>query len=508
MKQFQVKTAWLVVLLLLVGIACQLTSPTPASWSGTPTAQARAATNTAIALTQQANFREVITLTPIELPVEEQRTPTLQPTAEVDGPWLVFPALEAGVLYAYDVESKTTLEIFLPEPIFENDLIHGLSPDGVTLVVRAGSPLETDELALYKIDLPSTEVTKLSPLLSLSLQRKIVNEEGTRAFETLQTITRPDGLAWSPDGRFLAFTAALDNESSDLYVVDTLNERIERLNGLFSQNATPFWSPGSNWLISQELGSFTEETGWRAEFVSGLRVPGYIDQNTLYIPLRGSQGEVFVDWINAQNFISYSQTAEGAHTLRRINVETKVATMIFQGLFNQAAFDPVSRSLAFTLSYDAGAPSGLVGGIYFLGPESSTYRLLRAGDWKRLSWEPGGMFVAVGSQGVFAFTPDGEGLLLAGESDARLSPHGNWLIAWGDGENSVAGARLYQPSGTQSLQTLIEAKVETTFWQPDSEAFFIQSEGVVYHLAFPGLNLTEVAAGFSEDVPLDLIWVK
>ncbi len=60
--------------------------------------------------------------------------------------------------------------------------------------------MNTDEFGLYQIDLPSTTVTKLTPLLSLVVQRKIVNEEGTRAFDTLRAVTREDGLAWSPMG--------------------------------------------------------------------------------------------------------------------------------------------------------------------------------------------------------------------------------------------------------------------------------------------------------------------
>jgi Tol biopolymer transport system component len=76
-------------------------------------------------------------------------------------------------------------------------------------------------------------------LLSLPLQRQVVNQEGTRAADALEVVTRPDGLAWSPDGRFLAFNAALNNDNSDLYVLDTLNDRIDRANRFLSQNTSP-----------------------------------------------------------------------------------------------------------------------------------------------------------------------------------------------------------------------------------------------------------------------------
>lgn len=510
----QMKICGVIVLLLsLVGMACRLTSVTPASWSGTPTAQSIAATNTAIALTQQAGLGEVIiqpqTATPIEeTPLETDNTPTPLPSIAMDGPWLVYPAPEGGALHAYDVAAGEVLEIILPEPIYTDDLRHGLSPDGSKLVVRAGSPLETDQLALYQINLPSTDATVLSPLLSISLQRKIVNEEGTRSFETFQAVTQPGGLAWSPDGRFLAFTAALHIESSDLYVVDTLNDRVDRLNGLYSHTITPFWSQDSNWLISQELGDSGQDGGWRSEVVMSLGVPNYDSQNTVYLPNSSSQREVFVGWINAQNFISYSLTAKGPDTIRQVNVDTQSTVIIFQGLFDHLVFDPVTKSLAISLGFELAGHQGMIGGVYLYKPDSPSFSLQQAGDWKRLSWDPAGIFVAAGMRGVFTFKPDGEGMLFPNEGDVRLSPNGQWMIAWGDGQSTTVGARLYQPDSTHHLQVIIESPVNEVLWRPDSKAFIVQSEGVLYRLTFPGLNLKEVATGFEETIPLDLIWVE
>lgn len=508
MTQPKIKVSLFVLLLVVAGMGCRLISPTPASWSGTPTAKAREATNAAFELTQQAQLEDETDVTLIPTPTLALPTTTPQPTLTIDGPWLVYPAPGSGKLQAYDVDADTTLEIALPEPIYTTNLVSGLSPDGQTLVVRAGSPLNTDELALYQINLPSTEIIKITPLLSITVQRMIVNEEGTRAFDTLRAVTRPDGLAWSPDGRFLAFTAALDNNSSDLYVVDTEKDRIERLGGLYSQSASPFWAPGSNWLVSQELGDYDEETGWRSEVVSGLRIPGYDDQNSFYLPLSGSQEEVFLGWTNAQNFISYSQTADGPLALRQVNVDTLSVGIVLQNSFARAAFDPVSKSLAFVLSDEDATSQGLIGGVYLLRPESPSFSLQRAGDWSHLTWDPGGMFVASSPQGALAFTPEGESILLQDEAQMALSPSGNWIVAWGDGTESTTGARLYQSPSGNRLQEIMDLQVGSVFWQPDSKAFFLFAEGSLYHLAFPSLNLVEINTEFSEDQTLEMIWVE
>jgi hypothetical protein len=488
----------IVALMLAAGLSCRLTSPTPASWSRTSTPQSIESTNTPISQTQQTESD-----TPTDLPHDVVDTPTPQKTDAPDGPWLVYLAPDQKGLHAYDVESGIILEISLPEPILIEDLTRGLAPDGHTLIVRAGSPLVTDELALYQIDLPSTEIIHLTPLLSLSLQRDVVNEEDGRAFETLQAVTRSDGIAWSPDGRFLAFTAALDSSSSDLYVFDTERGRIDRLNGLYSQSAAPFWAPESNWLIFQEL-SYDEESGWRSEVVSEISVPGYVYHNTLYIPHLSSQEEAFLGWINLQSLMSYSQTAGGNFMLRQVNVETLSENFLLPDTFEQIAFDTDSKSLAYVLSEG----EGMMGGVYLRQAERATADLLRGGVWDDLIWEDGGMFIATSPQGVFAFTPLGESVILSNESHLQLSPNGSWMVAWGEGDSAEPGAWLYQSPSGNLLQELTDKWVDRVYWAPDSRKFFILAEGILYHLAFPGLDLQEIEGDFQADTPVEFAWVE
>jgi len=488
--------------LVLLGAACRLTSPTPASWAGTPSAA-----RTTLLQTQQASPTEERDSTPTESQSAVEETSTPQPTLESDGPWLVYLAPDQRGLHAYDVDSRQILDIPLPEPIITADLMGGLSPDGRTLIIRAGSPDNIDELAIYQVDLPSTEVTKVTPLLSIQLQREIINADNERALETLHAVTRPDGLAWSHNGEFLAFTAALDGSSSDLYVLDTEKDRISRLNGLYSQSATPFWAPENNWLISQEL-SLDDVMGWRSEVVYEISMPGAIDHNALYLPAAGSQGEVFLGWINTQSFISYSLTAESAYMLRQVNVDSFAVGIILQGHFAYAAYDPDSASLAYVLGEDDIFTAGQMAGVYLSQVGSAYPELLRAGIWKGLKWDDGGMFVARGMQGVFAFTPEGESVTLPDETDIQISPNGNWVIAWGDGEKTAAGARLYQNPNGNLLQQLTDKLVTAVHWGPDSKTFFIQAEGALYQLSFPGLNPLVVETGFPADRGLDFSWME
>ncbi len=495
-------------ILILSSLACSLVSPTPASWAGTPSAEARAATNTAYAATQQAAPTQPTPIPPTPTPEIARTPPTPSPTTPPDGPWLVYPAPDAAGLHAFDVEAGTIRLIPLPPPILWQDLHTGLAPDGRSLYLRAGSPNNTDELAIYRVDLPAGEVAKLTPLLSIVLQRRIVNAQGTRAGQALDAVTAPQSLAWSPNGRFLAFLAALDSDSSDVYLFDTLKERFERLTGLYSQSATPVWAPQSNWLVHQEIIPDAAGEDVRVESVQVIRVPGYDDQRALYLPSTESQQEIFLGWVNAQSFISYSRTPDFPRTLRLVNVETGETSLILPGEFTGAAFDPKSRTLALSLQENQAPPAeGLIAGVYRLPPDRAALTLQRAGIWQGLTWAPGGLFLAEGPQGALAFSPEGDSLLLAEEEYLRLSPNGSWLLGWGEGQTTPTGLRLYQTSGGTFMQTITDQPVETLFWQPDSLAFFLLSEGILYQVRFPGLKLEQIESGFSPEGALPFIWV-
>lgn len=511
MKQNKYRIGILLTLIVLLSLACSLTSPTPASWSRTPTAQARAETSTAVAMTQGAVRTQAEALVPPTLEATEAQitTPTSETSLAAVGPWLVYPGRDGETLVAYDLASGQNFEINLPAPIYVADLARGLSPDGETLIVRAGSPDNLDELALYQIQLPGGEITKISPLLSLMLQRNIVNNTDSKAFEALQAVTQEDGLAWSPNSRYLAFNAALDNQSSDLYIYDTFENQIDRLNGLSTQNGGLFWTPGSNTLISQEFGEFNpDENNWYTLYVTGIQVPGFENQNTLYFPSSDSLGEFFLGWLNSQTFVSYSSTPSGLASLRQSNYEKLETIISFEGQFDDVCFDPQTKAIVMVLGDESAAINEMLAGIYLLEPESSVFNLQRAGDWDTCVWNQGGSFVVEGSQGVFVFGGDGEDTFLPDEGHARLSPSGNWMVGWGDGVDGDTGARLYQTSNNKPLQVLSEEPIKTAFWQPDSLGFFLLGESSLNHLEFPGLNPEAIEEGLWIDDPLTFIWVE
>jgi hypothetical protein len=153
------------------------------------------------------------------------------------------------------------------------------------------------------------------------------------------------------------------------------------------------------------------------------------------------------------------------------------------------------------LSNENALAQGKVEGIYLLRPEDVDFRLQRGGDWDELTWDSGGLFIAVGPQGLYAFNANTESMLLPGETAADLSPTGNWMLVWGK------GATLYQPPSIYPLQNITEKSVKTVYWQLDSKGFFIQIEETLYYLSFPGLRFQKVEDGFLNEEPLVMAWV-
>ncbi len=136
------------------------------------------------------------------------------------------------------------------------------------------------------------------------------------------------GPAWSPDGRYLAFPAAIDKPTSDLYIYDTLNAQIRRLTDGSEMVTHPEWSPNSKWIvyrsISGYLGEGCHETGIWAVALDGSQVKP-LDTNVCIEITR---------WIGPETFETFTPPNGGAWPsdyvgpVQSLDIETGTSTFL------------------------------------------------------------------------------------------------------------------------------------------------------------------------------------
>ncbi len=470
---------------ILTALACSLSNPTPAAWALTPTAEAAAEAGTSAVQTRAAAANQappITTLTPTS-PPEIQTTLSPPPNhLNVQGPWLVYPTEEGRSLTVRNADGSGQTRLPLPDPLIDaGDLLNGMAPHGGWLAVRTGRRADWGDLAIQLIHLPDGHILRLSPLLSPAVQKDNL---------VIQSVVWRDALRWSPDGRYLAFIAAVDGSSSDLYVYDLVADKLQRMTSGSNQAATPFWTPDSLWVITQEMDGLTTSAtiGWDLTTVWAVNISTQ-EIRKLYDPPPDSDGELFLGWYTPGEIALYSQGSYGAHNLRLLDLEKLKMTPIFPGVFSQMAYDPATKDILYTLKEDLVSATGASPGLYELHLESNESQLIQAGEWATLNWSgQTHTFIANGPQGTMIINPNGNLVLFKNEPNGLPSPNSKWQASWGEtSAGTYAGLRLYQPTG-QILQTILNEPVQDVSWMPDSTGFFVLAGGHLYSFAFPGLQ--------------------
>jgi len=501
------KRTWALISLVLVTLACSLSAPTPAAWSGTPTAEARNATSTAFAATRAVELTAMPTLPSTKTPTPVGMTPTATSHTSGGGPWLIFPAHDGASLLAYDLTLGTLAGLDIPPLVNLNDLKDGLSGDGKVLLLRAGSIENLNELALYKVTDPNEAAEKVTPLLSIYLQRQIINQVGKRPARAMNTVVEDGGIAWSPNNNQVVFTAALEADSGDLYLLDLGNDKLERLTAKYAQDISPTWSPRGDWIVFEEAETQLENGEWQFTAVSAFRIPRFDETRFLYLPPSASIGEKFLGWANAISILSYTCTEKSCQNLRQVDLESISVRSVYYEHFSEASYAAKSHGIALVVDQKAASMDGKSTGVYFSAYEGAPFTQIMAGDFSNLHWsEAGEMFLVTGEMGVLGIKPEKTSIALQNESGAAFSPNGAWLVGWND-DPVNPGIRLYSANGN-FLQTISTDGVRYVTWQADSKGLFMVTNSGIYLVKFPGLKPTLVTDDVYLGDELELVWLN
>jgi len=485
------------VSVLLLGLACRYTAPTPVAWAPTATAEQDARTRAALATDSASGA----TRGPASLPTKTN-TPYPRPTAAEDGPWLIFPDAVGERLYALDQDSGTLIPIALPKLTDPRDIIGGRAPDGARVLLRAGSPEELAELGLYELRSPWEPARQLTSLLSESLQEAVLQNDGIQAQMALQAVQQPNPISWSGDGTSAVFPAALDGPSADLYLYRPGSPGLVRLNQRFQQDFSPLWSPGQEWIVFQEVNSYATISEWKISLVGALSMPTGAITRYLHIPRDTGYWERYIGWMSPLYLLTCTPTESGAVDLRLSNVSAGKPRVIFDGAFAEAAVNPQNGDIAVVVRSENANPRKTAG-IYYSSNNGTTFSALLASEYKNLGFSPeSGLFTASSALGVVRFDRTGSVSVLAGEERLGAAPDGNWLIGWGGN-----GARLYSRQALR-LQTLTDQSVSALIWQEDGKGFFLLEEDGLFHYQFPLLQARLVTSDVWRGDEQAFVWLR
>jgi hypothetical protein len=138
--------------------------------------------------------------------------------------------------------------------------VHGLAPFTTSKTTSDHCDVAYDDFAFYYdqrlfvIDAKDYTLTEITPLLSYF---DMAQDAATMVDVPVDLLYASVANAWSvpavsPDGRTLAFTAAIDGPSADLYLYDFEFGEITRKSSGANQALDPIWSPDSSGVLHYE----------------------------------------------------------------------------------------------------------------------------------------------------------------------------------------------------------------------------------------------------------------
>jgi hypothetical protein len=423
-------------------------------------------------------------LTPSITPRLVSPTPT-SPSAsdflQPNGPWLISKDQDN----LYRLRPQQTDRINTEKVVAPYDMADMIAPRGGHVAFITSPDLdELRGLKLIVYNVVGMNVEKIIPLTSPKTEPGANAMPGDPAVEAIRSITAAPGLAWSPDGRQIAFIGVIDGPSSDLYLYSLDTQKITRLTDGPSQGFGPSWSPDGKYIV--QFGATVFGTGagftmagvWATQADNGVSVE-------LYKPK--SSGEIGLGWADANTYLVYSFGAGcGHYNLRAVGIQPLKVTTLFAGCFDNAAFDPASGSAILGISQGQAdicncAPTKTNAGLYLVSPNGSL-KQFAAGDISNTAWlKNAGAAWGLGNKGPLMFTLDGKAVALPSGVPASppLVAAGGKLWAWTGGEaGKQPGVWIGPPGG--NAPKVFDLSVSDAAWDKFNTTLIFLSGNKLY----------------------------
>ena len=226
--------------------------------------------------------------------------------------------------------------------------IEGMSPDKKYFSYITGFNGASINPMLVVLDVKNMKSILELELTGPSIQPGMEGKPGDPAFEALRAIEYDNSLAWSPDGPRLAFIAARDGNSADVYLFNPTDMSVSRLSDEDGHAADLHWSPDGQLLQYVSINAFGTGAGFDME---GLWIYDFRIRAPQLLQVLDSDGENFLAWTDNTHFLinSWSVPCE-SYNLRLFDADRLLDQTIVEGSFSGIAYDPEQKTGYFAVT--------------------------------------------------------------------------------------------------------------------------------------------------------------
>jgi WD40 repeat protein len=455
---------------------------------------------TASPTVEPTRIAPTVTTSPIPPTIEPTATLTPSPTPagelSAGGPWLVFLASAepdtAESLWAINADG-TGLTRLSPAGVTAFDVRPGSEVGGSIEIAFILASLEQStgraidyELRVLSLQDGTTEFITHLVSDDVKSMPDTSNYEEPGKYGIFGVLDHSSSLKWAPDGSKLAFLAALDNLSTDVYVFSPESGQIIRVSDGPESAYGIEWSPDSQYIVYSGFSTFWGagaipfDALWaaRADRLATVRLLSSVPDpaEDLYYVTLHSWASSHIMMVEARHFYPYGSD------LRSMDVETGRMQVIQECCVEGAAYDPETGVWLTTLERTSDMPQEFVL-LDALGNRRSI--TLMSVDW--IWWSPPlGKFIAQYRFGfVYLISPSGEVEQLSSEgpfadlfgNHPLISPDGiYWAWIAGHSQDPVEGLWIGSPN--QGFPERQHQIVTDAIWSLESQTLFFMSDGL------------------------------
>jgi Tol biopolymer transport system component len=485
----------------LFGLGCEFLSGTSSDPTEAPSAPTEAPVTQPVPPTHEP------------IPLEPDPTQGEDPTPERPlgmGPWLLIAA-EDGV-WAVNADGSGLTQLTHEIPLSSQDLDRSVaSQGGHVALITSSDPSRMANLTLRLLSLHTGNFEMITPLTSAETEPAPSDGPGDPNFEVVRALSELHNVAWSPDGRQLAFMGAMNGPTSDLYLFSLVSGDIVQLTDGPSQGIRPTWSLDGAYIVHAGVGTLGTGAGYGLEGIWAAKSDNS-DVITLYPIPEGSGDEGVLGWVSPSKFIAYTWNAVcGLNNLRVYDLETGQTEVLWQDFFSNVAFSPESGTALISVDeWTADCNPGGNDAMVLLEPgQGAPLQVLDLGS-ARFDWVPSaGVFLARSDAKMFAVWPEGETRRLVDAPGAELpavSPDGRM---WAFAESTQGGAPgLWLGAFGDETDRIFTGNSRHVTWSPGGEGFFFFGDEGLYFAVAPSFESSLIGPGLKviQSGPTNWVW--